>query len=80
HLKIWASGKNNIWNKAPAVLAIVVKPPFWEELWFIGGIFLLLLVFIIIIYRHRINIIRKKEAEKTERKKMIAELEMQALR
>ncbi|PWN62696.1 sensor histidine kinase [Chryseobacterium viscerum] len=80
HLNIWASGKNNIWNKTPAVLAIAVKPPFWEELWFMGGIFLLLLVFIIIIYRHRVNIIRKKEAEKTERKKMIAELEMQALR
>lgn len=79
-LNVWASGKNNSWNKTPAVLAIVVKPPFWEELWFMGGMFLLVLVFIIIIYRHRINIIRKKEAEKTERKKMIAELEMQALR
>jgi len=79
-LNVWASGKNNSWNKTPAVLAIVVKPPFWEELWFMGGMFLLLLVFITIIYRHRINIIRKKEAEKTERKKMIAELEMQALR
>ncbi|KAA2220710.1 hypothetical protein FW780_17715 [Chryseobacterium sediminis] len=79
-LNIWASGKNNSWNTTPAVLAIVVKPPFWEELWFMGGILLLLLVFIILIYRHRVNIIRKKEAEKTERKKMIAELEMQALR
>lgn len=80
HLNVWASGKNNIWNKTPAVLAIVVKPPFWEELWFMGGAFLLLLILMIIIYRHRVNIIRKKEAEKTERKKMIAELEMQALR
>ncbi|MDR4890709.1 MULTISPECIES: sensor histidine kinase [unclassified Chryseobacterium] len=79
-LNVWASGKNNSWNKTPAVLAITVKPPFWEELWFMGGIFLLLLILIIVIYRHRINIIRKKEAEKTERKKMIAELEMQALR
>lgn len=79
-LNVWASGKNNTWNKTPAVLAIAVKPPFWEELWFMGGIFLLLLILIIVIYRHRINIIRKKEAEKTERKKMIAELEMQALR
>ncbi|WP_431609127.1 histidine kinase [Chryseobacterium sp. 'Rf worker isolate 10'] len=80
HLNIWASGKNNIWNTTPAVLAIVVNPPFWEELWFMGGIFLLLLILMIVIYRHRVNIIRKKEAEKTERKKMIAELEMQALR
>lgn len=79
-LNVWASGKNNTWNKTPAVLAIAVKPPFWEELWFMGGILLLLLILIIVIYRHRINIIRKKEAEKTERKKMIAELEMQALR
>ncbi|WP_167029294.1 sensor histidine kinase [Chryseobacterium sp. Tr-659] len=79
-LSVWASGKNNIWNKTPAVLAIAVKPPFWEEFWFVGGILLLLLILIIVIYIRRINIIRRKEAEKTERKKMIAELEMQALR
>jgi len=79
-LKVWASGKNNSWNKTPATLSIIVNPPFWEQLWFIAGIVVLLFVFIIFVYRRRVSLITKKEAEKTERKKMIAELEMQALR
>nr|WP_288878820.1 sensor histidine kinase [uncultured Pedobacter sp.] len=79
-LMVWAAGRNNIWNKVPAILHITVKPPFWGSIWFIVTIGCLLLIIIVLIYRHRINIIRKKETEKAERKRMVAELEMQALR
>jgi len=79
-LMVWAAGKNNVWNNTPAILYITVSPPFWGKGWFIAGAGFLLLLLITLAYKYRISSVRKKEAEKAERKKMIAELEMQALR
>lgn len=79
-LMVWGAGKNNNWNKVPAVLYITVKPPFWREIWFVAGMACLLLALIVFMYKRRIRIIKKKEKERAGRKRVIAELEMQALR
>ena len=79
-LMVWAAGKNNNWNKKPALLSITVKPPFWKETWFVIGLACLLMLLLVLVYKWRIRTIQKKEMEKAGRKRVIAELEMQALR
>lgn len=79
-LMVWGAGKNNNWNKIPAVLYITVRPPFWLELWFIAGVACILLAAVILTYKKRVSRVRKKEKERAGRKRVIAELEMQALR
>lgn len=79
-LMVWSAGKNDNWNKIPALLDITVNPPFWNKAWFLTGIACLLLAGLFLMYQFRVKHVRKKEKEKAARKRTIAELEMQALR
>jgi len=62
------------------VIPITIKAPFWQTWWFrlLGGIFIISIFFII--YRLKINTVRREEAIKTEYNKQLADLEMQNLR
>ena len=79
-LSIWAVGKNSRLSKKPAVLSIVVLPPFWITPWFIISASIIILIALFVLYHRKIRSIKKTEAEASKRKRKMAELEMQALR
>jgi len=73
-------GKEGNWDSPGIQLHIIIQPPFWGTWWFRTLAGLLFLGLIIIVYRVRINKIRKDEATKTAFNKRIAQTEMTALR
>ncbi|MCF8450879.1 MAG: histidine kinase [Taibaiella sp.] len=61
-------------------LQILINPPFWRTWWFILLCVIVVTVIIIAIFRYRVAAIRKEEDTKTKFSKMMAEVEMKALR
>ncbi len=61
------------------VLNIVITPPFWETWWFILAIFLLFSITGFVIYKKRIQFIKKQEQTKSLIQKRLAETKMEAL-
>ncbi len=59
---------------------IIIKPPFWRTWWFITLCIVAGIALIVFIFRYRIATIRKDEDTKTKFNKMMAEVEMKALR
>ena len=75
-----AMNKSGIWSKESAQIQIEILPHFYQTLWFkllLAGIISLLVIFSVWIYSRSI---RKKEQEKSEVNKKIANLELLALR
>ncbi|RPH25295.1 MAG: hypothetical protein EHM93_20065, partial [Bacteroidales bacterium] len=64
-LKIKASNKKYTENERYISMTIIIKPPFWSTWWFRSLIVLLVLYTIVIIFRTRVNVI-KKQKEKLE--------------
>jgi putative methionine-R-sulfoxide reductase with GAF domain len=55
---------NNHWPQQVRTLNIYIRPPFWDSPWFILLMALFVFAVIILIYRARVNTVRKKEREK----------------
>jgi DNA-binding NtrC family response regulator/ligand-binding sensor domain-containing protein len=56
-----ASNNNNVWNEDGAFIKIIITPPFWQTWWFRILIIVVFVVLITIVYRKRINKIKKKK-------------------
>jgi len=67
-------------NSRPVIFTVDVSPAIWQTIWFRVIVGCLVLLLIIIIVRNRINILRKRELQRTEFQKKIAGAEMAALR
>jgi signal transduction histidine kinase/CheY-like chemotaxis protein/ligand-binding sensor domain-containing protein len=52
---------------AERVLDIVVVPPFWRSLWFLGGIYIIILGFALLVLQYIIKSIRQKHTEEKVR-------------
>ncbi len=61
-------------------LKIIIDPPFWERWWFIFICLVTVAVILAIAVRYRIKGIRNQEKIKSDYNKMLAEVEMKALR
>lgn len=61
-------------------LMIVIKPPFWKTWWFMSLSIAFAIGLTVFIFRLRVAAIRKEENTKTRFNKMMAEVEMKALR
>lgn len=61
------------------ILKIQITPPFWKEWWFLLGSFVLICIGLYIIYRNRIQKIKREERAKSEVQKRLAETKMEAL-
>lgn len=79
YFRVKAANSDGYWGKE-TVVKIVIRPPFYSTVWFIGLCFLSLLVLAFIWNRYRIGQIRKQEALKSAFLQQIAETEMKALR
>ena len=44
--EVTACNEDGVWNQAPAILSVIVLPPFWQTWWFLAGSSILLLALI----------------------------------
>ncbi len=73
--KVFGSNSDGVWSEKPAVLHIIVEPPFWMTWWFRGLMAILFLGGIYGLYQYRMSIIkiqkRKLEVEVQKRTRQI---------
>jgi ligand-binding sensor domain-containing protein len=79
-LTIYALNANGIPSKQPAVLYFNVKTPFYRTYWFYALILVSLFTVILIAVRSRINVVRRKTAERSAAERRMLELRLSALR
>lgn len=77
---ISAQNNEGIWSSNPASYSFVIKPAFWETIWFwvISTLAIVIVVFWIVRRRIKGTLLRTKEQLETKRK--MAEYELRALR
>ena len=69
-LRLIGSNNDGLWNDLGQSLTIRVIPPLWQNLWFLGGMALVLLVALVVGYRFRV---RSLETQATELENQILE-------
>jgi ligand-binding sensor domain-containing protein len=79
-LKVMASNNDGVWNQAGYELTLTIIPPFWATWWFRLIVIMLLASAIFVVFKIRVNRIKKEQARQTEINKRIAEIRMTALR
>ncbi len=75
-----AMNSSGVWTDTTKKLEFTILEPYWQTWWFISTICLILLLIVYIIFRDRINRIKKDEELKTAFNKQIMLLEIKALR
>ena len=58
--KVKASNNDGKWNEEARSIKIIILPPWWETIWFRGGILILILGMIFISYRWKIKTIKQR--------------------
>ncbi|MEJ8843375.1 histidine kinase [Lacibacter sp. H375] len=81
-LQIQAKREYDQWDNAVSSLelAISCKPPFWASGWFWILVFVFTLLSVFLFFRHRIALIKKRQAENEALQRKISESEQMALR
>ncbi|MCB0545265.1 MAG: histidine kinase, partial [Saprospiraceae bacterium] len=69
-----------IWNENPLKIDLAVAIPWWNRLWFKGGVILLLLAGIYAFYRYRLFQVRRVERMRSDFENKLAGVELAALR
>jgi len=79
-LKINASNTAGIWSRHVKSVRIIITPPFWKTLWFMGLCFLFFSGLMYFLVKRRIKNIREKDLERMAFEREAMELEAQAMR
>lgn len=79
-LLVKATNAKGEWLNKQLSLKIIVTPPFWKTWWFYALCVMLLIVIVYVVFRMRLNMIRREGEQKAAIAKEIAELEMKALK
>lgn len=74
------ANSDGLWNEEAAKISLAVATPWWRQLWFQGGMLLLLMAGAYVFYRYRLGQVRNAERLKSEFEKKVANLELTALR
>ena len=61
--RVIASNNDGIWNEEGLAIPVYIKPPFWETVWFIGAVILLLILTVVLGVNLRLNSIKKQREE-----------------
>ncbi|MEO0898689.1 MAG: two-component regulator propeller domain-containing protein [Bacteroidota bacterium] len=80
--KVKASNEDHVWSN-PLGIPFYVKPPYWQEWWFVLAWVAFIGIVIMLLLRARINRIQRKARQERERlimEKSVIELEQKALR
>jgi signal transduction histidine kinase len=84
--KVIAANSDGVWNEIGASIFIKVKPPFWQQGWFVAFGLLSLIAIALLIYRNRVRKFQRSkrarevftkrllESQEAERKRIAAEL------
>lgn len=82
YYELWVYGINNdgFESLKPNIFKFKIEKPFWLKWWFIVSEVLIVLLIIYLIFRYRIGLVKKEEAEKTAINKKLAEFQLTALR
>jgi two-component sensor histidine kinase/ligand-binding sensor domain-containing protein len=64
--EVIGSNNDGLWNDVPATVTIVVKPAFWQTLWFRVAVVLLSILALYAFYRNRIHKERERRKELEE--------------
>ena len=59
--KVKGSNNDGVWNKDPAILTLIILPPFWQTWWFRLAVILLITWFIYAYYKNRMRIIKQQQ-------------------
>lgn len=78
--KLKACNSSGLWNESYNSFKFYIKPPVWQRWWFWPLLALLFIAVVVLIASKRIDMIRKKEKQKTALNKTMAELETKMLR
>lgn len=77
---VQASGPDGVWSENEDEIFIQIQQPFWLNVWFYVVSSLLGLLIILLIVWNRLRVLKKKQKEENEKNKLIAHLELNALR
>lgn len=75
-----AMNKNGTWSDSPAVISFTILPPYWKTWWFITLQAAIAAAVILALFFIRVSQIKKREKEKAELNRQMANAELQALR
>ena len=76
--RVLASNNDGVWNEEGASIRIIITPPFWQTWWFIALSILVAIALIIMVFRIRMQTIRKQKLMLEEQvKEKTAELLLQ---
>jgi ligand-binding sensor domain-containing protein len=78
--KVKSCNSEGVWNKEAVTFSFEIKTPFFKTWWFITSIIVLIVALVMIVFRIRIQNIRKKQKEEFDRKVEISKIELKALR
>ncbi|CAN5568529.1 hypothetical protein BH09BAC4_BH09BAC4_04030 [soil metagenome] len=77
--RVRGSNDDGVWNEQGASISIVIKPPFWETLWFRIALLVLLIGGMYGVYRYRIFQLKSRQAQELNVVVRTQELERQRL-
>lgn len=75
-----AMNKNGIWSDSPAGISFIIQPPYWKTWWFISLQIVIAAAVILLLFFIRVSQIKRREKEKAELNRQMANAELQALR
>lgn len=78
--RVKAANSDGVWNDKPLEVKVRVTAPFWKHNWFAYALVGLAIGGIVLFFSFRLSQVKRKETEKTQLNRKIAELEMRALR
>ncbi len=80
--KVKACNEDGVWTKEPLVARFSIQPPFWQTLWFKAAVLIFIIGLIGLVFKIRLNQIRRTariERERLEMEKNLLLLEQKAL-
>jgi len=78
--KVRCCNNQGVWNSEPLTFTFTVTPPIWQRWWFIGCELAFMGAMIFIIFRIRLNQLRKEQERESRTQIEIAKNELKALR
>lgn len=78
--KVRCCNDQGIWTSKPLTFVFTVTPPVWQRWWFILSEFLFMALIIIVVFRVRLNQLKKEQERETRTQIEISKNELKALR
>lgn len=78
--EVYAVNNSGLLSQVPARLRFMVLAPFWMKTWFIIVVIVVFLLLVYLLFRFRLNLVKKREAKTSELNRALLGLKLKALR